>query len=76
MRRLEEEGVLEGDRPRKPGMNVRIVRVAKDFPARDELTALLKAAVIAWLAYRNRVQIEMGQIHHKTRVILGKRGLL
>lgn len=35
MRRLEEEGVLQGDRPRKPGMNVRIVRIADAFPARD-----------------------------------------
>ena len=76
MRRLEEEGVLEGDRPRKPGMNVRIVRVAEGFPAREELITLLEAAVIVWPAYRNRVRIEMGQIHHKTRVILGKRGLL
>ena len=56
--------------------SVRIVRVAENFPAREELVALLEAAVIAWPAYRNRVRIEMGQIHHKTRVILGKRGLL
>ncbi|HEV2738713.1 MAG TPA: hypothetical protein VGU66_09055 [Candidatus Elarobacter sp.] len=76
MRRLEEEGVLEGDRPRKPGMNVRIVRIADGFVARDELIALLRAAVEAWPSYRRRVRTEIQQLHHKTKVILDKRGLM
>ncbi len=76
MRRLKEEGVLEGDRPRKPGMNVRIVRIADRFDARDELIALLEAAVDVWPSYGRRVRTEIQQLHHKTKVILQKRRLL
>ena len=76
MRRLEEEGILVGDRPRKPGMNIRIVRLADTFAARDELLALLEVAVSAWPIYKNRVNTELGQLAHKTKIILGKRGLI
>jgi hypothetical protein len=48
MRRLEEERVLQGDRPRVPGFNVRVVTIADGFPAKHELEALLRAHVKAW----------------------------
>ena len=34
--RLVAEGVLEADRRRRPGFDARIVRISKDFVARDE----------------------------------------
>jgi len=45
---LEDECVIQGDRPRRPGFNVRVVTIAEHFPARAELEALLRAYVEAW----------------------------
>lgn len=48
MMRLEREGVLQGDRPRKSGFNVRVVTIADSFPAKAELLALLRAGARIW----------------------------
>jgi hypothetical protein len=47
MHRLEDEGVLQGDRPRGPDFKVRVVTIADGFPAKAELEALLRAYVKA-----------------------------
>ena len=76
MKRLEDEGVLQGDRPRRPGMDVRVVTVADDFPARDELMDLLKACVEAWPAIGASVNAAMNALTPKTKAHLKKRGLI
>jgi hypothetical protein len=32
LKRLEADGILQGNRDRKPGFNVRVVTIADDFP--------------------------------------------
>jgi hypothetical protein len=43
VKRLEGEGVLQAGRPRGPGFNVRVLTIADDFVAKDELLAVLRA---------------------------------
>jgi hypothetical protein len=50
VRRLEDEGILQGDRSRGSGFNVRVLTIANAFPAKAELEALLRAYVEAWPA--------------------------
>lgn len=77
LKRLEEDDhVLQGDRARKPGMNVRVITVAADFPAREELLELLKAYVQAWPAIRDAVGDAMRRLPPKTQAHLKKRGLV
>jgi hypothetical protein len=78
MRRLEDEGVLQGDRRRCPGMNVRTVRIADGFPAKAELEALLTAYARAWPGIADDVKTGFGKIGHdrpRTKVHLDSRGL-
>ncbi len=60
LKTLEEHGILEGDRPRGPGFNIRLITVARTFAARDELNGLLQAYADAWpdVADRTRWAIE------------------
>jgi hypothetical protein len=60
LRMLEVQGILAGDRPRGPGFNIRLVTVARTFPACDELNGLLQAYAYAWpdVADRTRQAIE------------------
>lgn len=55
LKRLEKDGIVEGERERRPGFNVRVVRIADSFCARDELMAMLEACVAAWPTCANRV---------------------
>ena len=75
MKRLEAQGVIQGDRERKPGMNVRVVTVAGDFPARDELRDLLTECVEAWPTIGASVNAAMNALTPKTKAHLRKRGL-
>jgi hypothetical protein len=53
---LEDEGVLQGDRPRGPAFKVRAVTIADGFPAKHELAGLLRAYVKAWPRTETAVQ--------------------
>jgi hypothetical protein len=76
MMRLEEEGVLQGDRPRRPGANVRVVTVCDTFPAKAELEDLLRVGARVW-KYDETVRkaFDLG-LKSKTKAHLVKRGLL
>ena len=75
MMRLEEEGVLQGDRPRKPGPNVRVVTLADGFSAKAELMELLRGGARVW-KYDEIVKktFELS-LTAKTKAHLVKRGL-
>ncbi len=75
MKRLEDEGVLQGDRPRKSGFSVRVVTIADAFPARDELTALIEAYIEVWPGPRTDVNLAMQQLSSRTKAQLRRRGL-
>jgi hypothetical protein len=46
--RLEDEKLLQASRPRGPGFNVRKLTISDAFPAKRELTALVRAYVRVW----------------------------
>jgi hypothetical protein len=78
MRRLEDEGVLQGSRPRGPGFNVRVVTIADGFPAKAELEALLRAYVEAWPQTADAVRRGFEKIARdrpRSKAHLVKRGL-
>lgn len=76
LQRLEREGVLQGDRPRKPGYNVRIITIAANFPARHEFEELLRSYVRAWPETKLRFEHAIEQLPHKTTVHLRNRSIL
>ena len=76
MRRLEDDGVLESDRPRRPGFDVRVVTLAKSFPARAELEDLLRACGEAWPSYAKRTRAAIEYLIPKTKAHLRNRGLI
>jgi len=76
MRRLEDDGLLESDRPRRPGFDVRVVTLAKSFPARAELEDLLRACGEAWPSYAKRTHAAIELLIPKTKAHLRNRGLL
>jgi hypothetical protein len=78
MRRLEDEGVLQGHRPRGPGFNTRVVTIADGFPAKVELEALLRAYVRAWPGIATEVRRGFEKIARERprgKVHLLRRGL-
>lgn len=78
MRRLEDEGVLQGDRPRGPGFKTRVVTIADGFPAKRELEAVLRAYVRAWPQTATAVQRGFEKIARERprgKAHLVKRGL-
>jgi hypothetical protein len=78
MRRLEDEGVLQGDRPRGPGFNARVVTIADAFPAKADLEAVLRAYVEAWPQTATAVQRGFEKIARERprgKAHLAKRGL-
>ncbi len=76
MRRLEADGILTSDRPRRPGFDVRVVTIAASFPAKAELEDLLRACAEAWPAYAARTRKAIEYMIPKTRTHLRNRGLL
>ena len=74
---LEDEGVLEGSRPRGPGFGPRLLRLAEGCPAREELEALIDSAATVWDDLGRRVRAAFDDdIPAKTKIYFGKRGLL
>lgn len=77
MKRLEDEdGVLVGDRKRKPGFNVRVVTVSEKMPAYKEFMALLKACNKAWPEIGSGVRDAMNRLAPRTKEHLRRRGLI
>jgi len=76
LRALQKQGILEGDRPRGPGFNVRLVTVAREFPARDELSALLCAYADAWPDLAERVRWSIAHVSPRTREHLRRRAVM
>ena len=74
--RLEEEGVLVGDRPRRPGFDIRKLTISPKCPGRAELGALLRAYVARWPQVRKSVEEAMDELTPKTKAHLKNRGLL
>lgn len=75
IRRLEDEGVLAGSRPRGPGFAPRLLRLAETCPAREELQALIEAAIVAWPDLGERVEAEFNAPPAKTKEYFRRRGL-
>lgn len=75
LKKLENMGILEGDRARKPGFNVRIVTLSSSFVARPELTLLLKCCAAVWPSYRERVDVALRHLSARTAKHLQSRGL-
>lgn len=76
LRTLQDEGVLEGDRRARPGFDVKVVRIAQAFPARDELLGLLQLGVAAWSEFAERTEFALQHLRPRTRAQLRRRGLL
>ena len=74
IRRLEDEGVLQGSRPRGPGFGPRLLSLSDTCPAREELQALIDAVPIVWPDLGERVQAEMNGIPDKTKEYFRRRG--
>jgi hypothetical protein len=75
IKRLEDEGVLAGSRPRGPGFGPRLLRLADTCPAREELEALIAAAIVAWPDLGERVEAEFNALPAKTKEYFRRRGL-
>lgn len=74
IRKLEDGGILAGDRPRGPGFDVRALRIADSFPAKDELEEFL-ATVSLRIGMDDTVRSHMIMLLNKTKVHLLNRGL-
>lgn len=75
MQRLEAEGVIQGDRPRSPGFNTRVVTIATDFHAKAELEALLQAYVEQWPSIQKAVWSGFNALEPRGKAHLKNRGL-
>lgn len=75
MQRLEAEGVIQGDRPRSPGFNTRVVTIADDFHAKAELEALIDAYVQQWPNVEKAVWSGFNSIEPRGKAHLRNRGL-
>ncbi len=73
---LEKQRVLEGDRQRKPGFNVRLMTVSCEFPARDELNTLLRAYASVWPDLADRVRWTIAHVSPRTREHLRRRNIV
>ena len=75
IRRLEDEGILQGRRPREPGFGPRLLSLSDTCPAREELQALIDTVPIAWPDLGDRVQAAMDGLPDKTKEYFRRRGL-
>lgn len=75
LRELENDGILAADRKRRPGFNVRILKLSPSCTARDELEFLLKACASAWPTFTKRMEVVLQQLSPRTKVHLRKRGI-
>lgn len=76
VRRLEEYGIIAGDRKKKPGFNVRVLRVSESFCAAKELKELLHAYICAWPELKREVITCLDRLAPRTKAHLRKRKLI
>lgn len=76
VKRLEEQGLIAGDRRRRPGFNVRVLRLQPEFFAHAALERLLKAYVRHWPAIGAEVRSCLDRLPARTKAHLRRRGLL
>ena len=67
LKRLEDEGILAGERDRRPGFNVRKVTISDNCAGNLELRALLVACVEVWPDLKRSVQLAMDQLSPRTK---------
>jgi hypothetical protein len=75
LHRFEKEGILEGDQPRGPGFNIRVLKFPESFAARDELMAVLHAYLDVWPNAKTDIEFEMRARSIRTRNQLRNRRL-
>ena len=75
MTRLEDEGLLQASRPRGPGFNVRQLTISEAFPAKRELTALVRAYVRVWPDTARIVSDSLLALPPRAKEHLRRRGL-
>jgi len=75
LKRLEADGILQGNRDRKPGFNVRVVTIADDFPAKAELMELLQACMRNWPDLAERIKSAYDTLPARTKEHLKRRRL-
>ena len=76
LKSLEDESILASDRPRRPGFDVRLVRLDETFEAKAELETVLKKCVEVWPEYANLTRTALASMPEKTHVHLQNRGIL
>lgn len=76
IRRMEDEGLLQGSRERRPGFGPRLLRIADDFPAREQLQALIDAVPAVWPDLGERMDLAFQSVPEKTKVYFRRRGLI
>jgi hypothetical protein len=64
--RLEDIGLLQGSRERRGGFDLRALTISKDFAAKPELEALIRAAVDAWPALKSEIRAHFRSLKPKT----------
>lgn len=76
VQRLEQQGLIAGDRRRKPGFNVRVLRLEPAFYAYRELGELLEAYVRCWPSIETEVRGCLERLAPRTKAHLRRRGLI
>ena len=74
--RLEDQGLIAGDRKKKPGFNVRVLRISEAFCAKKQLAALLSRYVFAWPDIKTEVEACLQRLAPRTKAHLRKRKLI
>lgn len=73
--RMEREGILIGDRPHGAGGDVRILRIAEDYPAAAELLDMIHTYLAVWPTMARTVERKMNALSPKAKAQLRNRGL-
>ena len=76
LKTLEGDGILAGERDRRPGFNVRRVTISDQCVGGLELKELLAACVESWPDIATSVQLVMDHLSPRTKEHLRRRGLL
>jgi hypothetical protein len=75
MRKLEAQGVIAGDRDRRPGANIRFLRIPDSFGAKTELMELLREGAAIWGYEKTVKSALLLNITPKTKAHIVRRGM-
>ena len=73
---LEDHGMFASDRKRRPGSDVRVMRLNQKMAGRAELEKLLRRAVVVWPEFEDLTRTHLGMMGSKTLAHLERRGLI